>query len=150
MVDGDASAGFRASLMSGSRMDSSVMFSGAEEPPVLRGCPGCPMMFGTRSASQQEDMYFSAYWTATHVVIQFTDNLGDQHKTSYKREWQSLFILGWLLIQMVKGHTAALEDSRVHATHLLSHPCCAATLPQSEQRPAILNYASQAASSLGA
>lgn len=61
MVDGDDSAGLRASLMSGSRMDSRVMFSGADDPPILRGCPGCPIILGTRSASQQEDMYLRAY-----------------------------------------------------------------------------------------
>lgn len=61
MVLGEESAGFRASLMSGSRIDSRVMFSGDEEPPVLRAWPGCPIMLGTRSASQQDEMYLSAY-----------------------------------------------------------------------------------------
>jgi hypothetical protein len=61
MVVGEDSAGLGASLTSGRRMDSRVMFSGAEAPPVLRACPGCPMMLGTRSASQQDAMYLSAY-----------------------------------------------------------------------------------------
>jgi hypothetical protein len=73
MVVGEDSAGLRASLMSGSRIDRSVMFSGAEAPPVLRGCPGCPMMLGTRSASQQDDMYLRAYWTAQYQEYQLSN-----------------------------------------------------------------------------
>ena len=61
MVVGEDSAGLRASLMSGTRMDSNVTFSGDDEPPVLRGWPGCPMMLGTRSASQHDAMYLRAY-----------------------------------------------------------------------------------------